>query len=90
MQCFGKLSQVLTNVSGGLSQSSYSKAFYERSNVLLLLYRTLYMTFCWETFVRNATFKFSFSKNGQNVSVRLSQSTFFKALYKRSHEQLPS
>ena len=90
MQCFGKLSQVLTNLSGGLSQSSYSKAFYERSNVLLLLYRTLYMTFCWETFVRNATFKFSFSKNGQNVSVRLSQSTFFKALYKRSHEQLPS
>ena len=90
MQCFGKLSQVLTNLSRGLSQSSYSKAFCERSTVLLLLQRTLHMTFCWQKFIRNATFKFSFSKNWQNVSVRLSQSTCFKALYKRSHEQLPS
>ena len=55
MQCFGKLSQVLINLSGTLSQSSYFKAFYERSNVQLLSQRTLYMTFCQQTFIRNTT-----------------------------------
>ena len=55
MQCFGKLSQVLINLSGRLSQSSYFKAFYERSNVQLLSQRTLYMTFCQQTFIRNTT-----------------------------------
>ena len=82
MQCFDKLFQVLINLSEKLSQSSYFKAFYERSIVQFLSQRTLYMTFCQQNFTRNAALKFNCSRNWQNLSVRLSQSSCFKALRK--------
>ena len=78
------------NLSVRLSQNNCFKELYKRSNEQPLAKSPLYLIFYQQNIGKNTMLRNFVPSTEKNLSVRLSQSSYFKALYERSNEQLLS